>query len=125
MCRGRLQGIPLRLQSRCIEANIRPLAGSINLNCRMPISDGPEPRAYQYLIGLLLRTAQYWRRALRARDRRLLSLGVATTFFYRSLRRARTVMQARDVKLRGMWETIGSLTRRVREERVALQASDA
>ena len=91
----------------------------------MPTPDRPEPRAYQYLIGLLVRTVHSLRRAQRARDRRLLRLGAATTFFFRGLRRARAVMQAREVKLRGMWETIGSLTRRVREERVALQASDA
>ena len=54
----------------------------------MPTPDRPEPRAYQYLIGFLVPTVHSLRRTLRARDRRLLRLGVATTFFYRGLRRA-------------------------------------
>jgi PAS domain S-box-containing protein len=77
------------------------------------------------MIGLLVRTVHSGQRALRAKDRRLLRLGVATAFLYRSLRRARRALQAREMKLRAMWATMGSLTRRVREERVALQASDA
>jgi two-component system cell cycle sensor histidine kinase/response regulator CckA len=91
----------------------------------MAIPDAPEPRAYDYVIGLLLRTVQSGRRALRVNESRLLHLGVATAFLYRSLRRARRTLQAREAKLRAMWTTIGSLTRRVRKERLALQASDA
>jgi PAS domain S-box-containing protein len=91
----------------------------------MPTPDAPEPGAYQYLIGLLVRTVQSGRRALRAYDRRLLRLGVAAAFLDRSLRRARGALHAREAKLVAMWATIGSLARRVREERLALQASDA
>ena len=109
----------------CAEVNTPALRHPCSLEARMPTQDEPDSRAYQYVIGLLVRIVQSGRRALRASEGRLLRLSVATTFLNRSLGRARDALRAREVKLHGMWATIGRLTSRVRTERQAHQASDA
>jgi PAS domain S-box-containing protein len=60
---------------------------------------------------------------LRASEGRLIRLSVATAFLNRSLGRARTALRGRDEKLRRMWTTIGTLSRRERNQRLAHQAS--